>query len=165
MKIEKDNEKIIIYLNKKNKIKIDTNNDENLEKKFKQLFKKLKEIYNIDMSGCIEITIYNNETYGNILEITKEEIEYFEYYDAIDMKITISKYNDILYKIDNIENIDGDIYTYNGEIYLRPKKNEFQQIGKIIENSEIIYGRKCYEILKKAKKNHKFAKQKQNMYN
>ncbi len=166
MKIEEKQNKLIIYLNKNNNLKIDLNNKINLEKKFQELFSKIKKIYAIDMSGSFEITIYNNEYYGNIIEIEKEELEYFEYYDTIDMKITLSKYNEILYKMENIEkNISkkSKIYTYNGEIYLKPLKN--QLIGLLEENGEIIYGKKSYDILKKAKEVHKVDKKIQNMYN
>ena len=54
------------------------------------------------------------------MEIEKDESEYYEYYDAIDININISKYNEILYKINNFqkEQLETcDIYIYKGDTY------------------------------------------------
>lgn len=154
MKIENKDNNLIVFLNKKIAPKIDFTNKIDLEKYFQKLFIKLNNIYELDLCGSFEINIYNN-AYGIILEITKKDIEYFDYYDEVDMKITISKYNDVLYKLNNYnDEIEKtcELYTYNGIIYAYPKNDNFQKLGKLIENSEIIYGKKCHQIKKKLKK-------------
>lgn len=152
MKIEEKDNNLIVFLNIKPKI--DFSNKSDLQKYFQKLFLKLNNIYELDLCGSYEIDIYNNN-YGIILEIKKQDIEYFEYYDGIDMKITVSKYNDVLYKIKNYnEQLEKtcELYMYNGTIYAKPKNQNFQKIGILIENSEIIYGKECFQIKKKLKK-------------
>ena len=148
MKIEKQDNNLIVFFNEKTAPK--NINKIELEKYFQKMFNKLNNIYNLDLNGNYEINIYKNK-YGVILEIKKEEIEYFDYYDTIDMHLNISKYNDILYKTTNIIK-DTNIYAYKGEIYIEPIEIEFNKLGQIIENSEIIYGEKAYNIKKRGKK-------------
>ena len=116
---------------------------------------KLNTIYELDLYGSYEINIYKNKIYGIILEIKEQENPYLDYYNGIDMKITISKYNDFIYKVNNyykeLKN-NCEIYTLDGIIYAIPKKDEFQKLGILIENSEIIYGKQCNQIKKRAKK-------------
>ena len=154
MKIEEKDNKLIVFLNKKNKKDFNFKDKIKLEKKFQSLFLKLKKIYNLEISGTYDIEIYIIEKYGLILEIEKQE-EYINYCDYVDMNIKISKYNEIIYKLKNYEkNIinSSTIYVYSDELYIVPKKNEFQLIGQIIENSEIIYGKEAKKIKAKAKK-------------
>lgn len=156
MKIEKRDNKLIVFLNEKIKKDFDFKDKIDLEKKFQSLFSKLNKIYNLEISGNYDIEIYNIEEYGLILEIEQQE-EYMSYYDYIDMNINISKYDEILYKLNNFEKTilsNSTIYIYSDEIYVTPKKNEFQLIGQIIENSEIIYGKNAHKIKTKAKKIH-----------
>lgn len=148
MKIEKQDNNLIVFFNEKTAPK--NLNKIELEKYFQKMFNKLNNIYNLDLNGNYEINIYKNK-YGVILEIKKEEIEYFDYYDTIDMHLNISKYNDILYKTTNIMK-DTNIYAYKGEIYIEPMEIDFNKLGLIIENSEIIYGEKAYFIKKRGKK-------------
>lgn len=150
MKIEKHDDNLVVFLNKKIAPK-NINNKIELEKNFQKIFNKLNNIYNLDLNGNYEINIYDNKEYGIILEIKKEEIEYFDYYDTIDMHLNISKYKDILYKTTNIIK-NTNIYEYKGELYIEPIDIEFNKLGILIENGEIIYGKKAYIIKKKGKK-------------
>ena len=150
MKIEKNDNNLIVFLNKKISPKIDLNNKIELEKNFQKLFKKLNDIYDLKLNGSYEMDIYLNKEYGMILELQKEEIEYFDYYDTIDMHLNLSKYDEILYKTNDI--IQNNMYIYNGEIYIEPQDTDFKTLGIIIENSEIIYGKKAHIIKKKGKK-------------
>ncbi len=155
MKIEKKDNNLIVFLNKKNIPQIDLNNKIELEKNFQKIFNKLNTIYDMEINGYYDINMYNNEQYGMILEIKQKDSDYFEYYDTVDMNITLSKYKDILYKIENFNKkiIDNStIYIYKGEIYIEPKNIEFQKLGLIIENSEIIYGKKTNTIKNNGKK-------------
>lgn len=154
MKIEEKDNNLIVFLNKKIAPKIDFSNKIDLERYFQKLFSKLNSIYELDLCGSYEINIYNTD-YGIILEIKSQDIEYYDYYSGIDMKIAMSKYNDILYKINNYNEELKQIcefYIYDGTIYASPKNDEFQKLGILIENSEIIYGKTCYQIKKNARK-------------
>ena len=128
MKIEEKNNNLIVFLNEQNKQKFNLNSKIELEKNFKNLFEKINTIYNLNISGSYDIQIYNNE-YGIIFEIKQEEKDYFDYYNTIDMHIEISKYKDILYKIENYnKQIEQqcELYLYKGEIYAYTKNNNFQ---------------------------------------
>jgi hypothetical protein len=157
MKIEKKDNTLIVFLNKKIISRINLNNRIEQEKSFQKIFDRLNTIYNLEINGQYEINMYNNEQYGIILEIKQKESEYFDYYDTIDMNIIISKYNDIIYRVENLYKVENtDIYIYNGEIYIEPKNIKFEKLGLIMENSEIIYGKKANIIKKKGKRlNHK----------
>ena len=154
MKIKEEDNNLIVFLNNKTIKQTDFSNKINLEKNFQKLFSKLNNIYELNLSGRYNITIYNT-AYGLIIEMQKQDIEYFDYYDEIDMNITISKYTDIIYKIKNYNKIFKEyceFYIKDDSIYALPKKEEFQKLGILIENSEIIYGKKCNDIKKTAKK-------------
>lgn len=155
MKIEKRNDKLIVFLNKKISPKLDLSNKLDLEKYFQKLFTKLNNIYELDISGSYDVNIFNNKIYGMILEIKQQDTEYFDYYDEIDMKITVSKNDEIIYKIngyyEQLKN-NCEFYSYNGIIYASPKKINFQKLGILIEHSEIIYGKECEKIKKNAQK-------------
>lgn len=153
MKIDKQDNNLIVFLNKKMTEKIDFTNKINLEKYFQKLFIRLNNIYELDMHGSYEITIYNN-SYGVILEIKEQDIEYFDYYNEIDMNLNISKNNEIIYKLTGEipNNKNYNIYMYNGDIYIKPTKMDFITLGILIENSEIIYGKNASKILNQATK-------------
>lgn len=160
MKIERINENnIIVFLNKyklKEKIIISSNY---LEEYFRTLFKILKNKYNIEISGYYSITLYQDNIYGAIIDIKKDFVDYFDYYDnQVDMKIDIVKDSLILYRIDSLSILKEktyefiNIYLYDNNIYIKPKKNiGGVDLGDIIENSTIIYGDICNKILKVGK--------------
>ena len=56
-------------------------------------------------------------------------------------------YGLIIYDVNRVCNL----YVYNGSIYISPCNVDFYSLGLIIENSEIIYGKECFDILKNAK--------------
>ncbi len=155
MKIEKRENKLIVFLNTKTSEKFNFKNKIELEKEFQKLFSKLNKIYDLEICGNYNIEIYNIKQYGIILEIEKQNEEYFSYCDYIDMNLNISKYNDILYKIKNYDKeilYNSIMYINKGEIYIIPRNSEFQTIGKTVENCEIIYGKEAYKIKKISKK-------------
>lgn len=154
MKIEKRDNKLIVFLNKKESEKFNFENKINLEKQFQKMFSKMNKIYNLEISGNYNIEIYNIKQYGMILEI-KQEIEEYYNYDYIDMNINISKYNEILYRLKNYDKElirNNTTYVNKGEIYIETKNNNFHFIGQILENSEIIYGKEAKNIKKTSKK-------------
>ena len=73
-----------------------------LEDKFHDIFLSLRNLYDIQVEGYYKIDIYKNKYYGMIVEIKKEEIDYFDYFDnQIDMRISIHDDNLILYEFDD----------------------------------------------------------------
>ena len=160
MKIERiDENTIIVFLNKmkiKEKLLLSNNY---LEKYFRSLFQVLKEKYQMDISGYYNITLYQDSLYGVIMEIQKEFSDYFDYYDnQVDMKIDVSKDGCILYQLDSFSLLNKDDYShlytyiYDEKIYVKPKKNISQiGLGRVIENSTIIYGDLSKQVLRKGK--------------
>lgn len=160
MKIEKLNEdNFIVFLNK-----LYLNNNEIELKKdfeiyFKKLFKVLNDFYNIEISGYYDIIIYCDKIYGYILDIKKEHIDFYDYYDDhIDMKITINYNQKFVFKINDYSVLDEVTLNYchvvkdKKTIYLMPKKTINQYaLGNLIENSTIIYGDSAQIIVRKSK--------------
>lgn len=141
---------LIVFLNQKEIEKINFENQKELKKYFKNLFLKIKKIYNIKLKGSYEIIMYIDKKMGIILEMKKEKIEYFEYEDeVIDMKIKQEE-NEFIFEIENnIEKIKNKINTFirKNKIYVKPKKlNQIEQ-GILLENSKIIYGEKLKKII------------------
>lgn len=161
MKIECiDENNIIVFLNKlKVKDKLLLSN-EYLENYFRNLFKILKDKYQISINGYYAVTLYQDSLYGVILDIEKEFTDYFDYFDnQVDMKIDVDKNSTFLYKISSLSVFNKDIlsstiiYLYNGELYIKPKKTINQlELGHLIENGTIIYGNLCNRVLKYGKK-------------
>lgn len=161
MKIERiDENNIIVFLNKikvKDKLLLSSTY---LENYFRNLFKILKNKYQINISGYYAVTLYQDSIYGVIVDIKKEFTDYFDYFDSqVDMKIDIDKNSIFLYRLNPLSVVNENIfsstyvYLYNGEIYLKPKKNIDQlEIGFLVENGTIIYGDICNKILKYGKK-------------
>lgn len=160
MKIEKlDDDNLIVFLNnlylKKNSFTLKNN----LEKYFKSLFIKLNEFYDIEIKGFYNINIYQDKLFGIILEIKKEDLDFYSYYDDhIDMKIRIMKKEKFVFVLDKFSMLNKNIldyckiYKYNNSFYVIPKKTISDvNIGIILENSKILYGEDAYKIINKAK--------------
>lgn len=151
-------DKFIVFLNKSNIEDIDFKNDEQLEQYFKNIFSILNKRYNIELNGYYNIDIYKDNNYGIIIEIENEDMDYYNYFNQIDMKINVSKTNSFLYEI-KYEFLDNSLlenvvcYKYFDKIYLKIKENVEDFIfSKILEFSDIIYGEKTNEILRYSKK-------------
>lgn len=159
MKVERlTDDKLIVFLNK---IYLKKNNfslKNNLEKYFKNLFIKLSEFYDIEIKGFYDITIYQDYSFGVILEIVKEDLDLYGYYDDhIDMKIKIMKKEKIMFCLDRLGLVDSKtlnccrLYFYQDKFYIVPKRTITDiNMGIILENSKILYGEKVLKILNKA---------------
>lgn len=143
-----DENNIVIFLNKLNIQDINFEDREQLESYFRKLFNMLNNNYNLKISGFYYIYIYVNDIYGIIIEMDKQVIDFIEFYNnQIDMHITIIKNAKVLYEIkdpffldDNTKN-KVEIYTYKGNIFLMVKEDlDNITMGRIIENSNIVYG-------------------------
>ncbi len=155
MKIDVRGNNLIVFLNSRVSSKIDFFDKMGLEDYFRDLFLKFKDIYSIDVSGSYNIEVFIDKSYGVILNIQKDNMDFFDYYDdSIDMKITISRCGNFLYKLigDVGSVIDScDVYYFDGDIYIRPHGVNFLQMGYILENSLIIYGDESDFVVKKGK--------------
>ena len=146
--INKDN-KIIVFLNKQINFK-----QINLEKYFKKLFIKFKNNYHMELYGYYNINIYIDKFYGSVIEIENEDLDYYNYFNQIDMEVKLNE-NVFLYEIDyeylnkNIIN-NSNIYKLKDKIYIQIKDNNI--LNKILEYSNIIYGEKINYILRNSKK-------------
>ena len=160
MKLELFNlENMTIYLSKDYLKKINFNLNENVEKQFKNLFRKIKNIYNINLSGYYEVIVYINDIYGMIIELEKDTDEYIKIFgDTVDMKITFKFDSSIFYELEdyisfNINNYN--LYYYNNKFYLELLKDssfEYLEYLKLLESSSIIYGKGIEDLQNKIKK-------------
>ena len=159
MKVEKlDDGKLIVFLNnlylKKNSFSLKNN----LEKYFKNLFIKLNEFYDIEIKGFYDINIYQDNLFGIVLELEKEDLDFYGFYDDhIDMKIRIMKKEKFIFQLDQFSMLNKTIldyckiYKYKNKFYVVPKRTTDDiNIGFILENSKIIYGEEAYRIINKA---------------
>ena len=143
---------IIIYINKNIIKNIDLNDKEKIER----LIKKINQKYNIELCGYYNALIYVDKTYGLIIEIIKEELEYMDYFNN-DLEINIEIIEDsFLYKIEDIYSaqklLDKTIIRkYKDNLYLETKNVENIELGIIIENSKITYGNEAKEVKIKGK--------------
>lgn len=135
MHVENFKDKLIIYINKK------INLDE-----ISSIVLKSKNL-GIDIKEYDNITIYEDDILGTILELTNENEEYFT---SFDMNISVSKENTFLLKIEDYIDIDlkCDIYKYKNNYYMQIKENNYIKLGQLLEHTKIIYG----SIVKKIKK-------------
>ena len=112
MRLETDNDKIIVYLKKELIGSIDFSDMDNLENYFKNIFLKLKNIYEIELKGYYNINVYIDKIYGIVLELIQENIEYGEYFNQIEMRI-IPINTTFLYLIDDLIKIENtNLYYY-----------------------------------------------------
>jgi len=141
-----DDINMIIFLNRLYILDIDFKQPENIEKYFKNLLKKLSDYYDINISGYYEINVYIDKFYGVVLELEKQELEYYGYFDdEVDMQIIIHD-KDFIYEIKDYFWIDDELkkktklYKYKSKLYLfiNEKINDLE-LGKILEHSKIIY--------------------------
>lgn len=129
-----------------------------LESYFKSLFSKLKKYYNINISGYYNIDVYIDDNYGLVMNLKKEEIEYYDYFDnQIDMRIAL-KNNKFLYNIiDTFLNNDllgsnNIVYLYNGKYYIDIMDNiNAEVMMKLVEFSNIIFDEEVDDIRKSKK--------------
>lgn len=155
MKIETKEDGYTIYVRLSKKENINFTDQEELENYFRQLFINLKDYYNIELSGFYNIHVYYNQYYGVIIDMSREEIEYFDYFDdKLDMKISISKENLFLYKLDFLDFYcnhlltKSPIYEYLGDLYINLCENLSNiDMGRLLESSTILYGEKALAVV------------------
>ncbi|MEG0025904.1 MAG: hypothetical protein RR847_02000 [Bacilli bacterium] len=138
---------------------IDFANRIDIEIYFKELFKKLKKFYNLDIKGFYDILIYTDKYYGTLILLKQEIVEYDDYFDNhIDMHFSIKEYSSFLYELTDLFFLENKvldnvlIYFFNDHIYVRIiKKMDDIEMGRLIENSKIIYDDYINEVIKYGK--------------
>ncbi len=138
MKINIDDNKIVIYINKKN-LKINYLNKQLLEDYVKDLILKIKKIYKVKIAGSYEVSIYENRFYGIIMEFVKiESLDFFP--DLIDLKLNILYDSDIYLELDDYFLIKKykEVYYFKDKYYL--------SINNMLSKDRIILSEFCNYI-------------------
>ena len=151
LRIERIDDHIILYLNK---AYMDINEDE-IEDSLSDIFFSIKKNYLSDLNGYYDTKIYIDRYYGIIIDMKKEEIDFFDYYDdQIDMRTTIKKAI-FLYQIEDNYWFDLDkvtIYIYGGNIYVQINEAiNKKEMMELLEHSIICY-QDTEKIIKYGKK-------------
>lgn len=129
-----------------------------LEDKFRDIFVYLRNLYNIEVEGYYKIDIYKDKYYGIVVEINKEEIDYFDYFDnQIDMRISIHDDNVILYEFDDYFSIPSnlleklDLYLFNNKLYGTLIDNITKMEGAYLQEYSLsfVYGSMTRYIIQK----------------
>lgn len=156
--IIKNSNDFVVLIYKDNINKIDFNDKNELERYFEELFFKIKKRYDLEVSGFYKINIYIDEIYGVIITVCKDENEYFDYINSVDMQISKPINISFLYKIKDLFLIDKNIYNkihiyyYRNNYYIKIiEKIKYCDYIKLIELSDIVYENIDY-ILKNSKK-------------
>lgn len=143
MKIIFDNGHLTIFLNNLYLKDINLNKKEVIEIFLNELTNKLKFYYDITLKGFINVWLYLDKNYGLVIKIEKEELEYFDYNEALDMNIKIKEVS-FLYELKEVLNKTFlnkfIIYKYRDNFYLKPKQKLSDiDMGILLENTKIIY--------------------------
>ncbi len=103
-------------------------NKEKLEEELKRIFLKLERFYHINVSGFYHVILYHDSNYGIVLNVEKEEIDYYQFsIREIDLRIQIEE-NPFLYKIEDYYYLTpsllkkGEVYSYHNDFYYIIKK-------------------------------------------
>ena len=134
-----------IYLKKEIIKDIDFKDKENLENYLKKIFRILKDKYDIKIEGYYEIDAYIDNNYGVILNLNREDFDYYDYFkNQVDMKISIID-NEFLYEVEDIPKSllnKVNVIIEDDKIYLKiNKKLKDIEMMKLLESSKIIYDR------------------------
>ena len=138
MKREIIGEKVVLYLYNYFFKSLDR---DNITKEIKDIFIRLIKYYKLKINGIYEVLVYENKSYGTILEIVKLE-ELLFHPDLIDIKVKIFKDINIYLKTNNYFILDKfkDIYYKDNNYYIYIKN--INNIINIIEFIDIIYNEK-----------------------
>ena len=114
MKIERiDENNIIVFLNKmkiKERLLLSSSY---LEQYFRNVFQMLQKKYQVNINGYYTVTLYQDSIYGVIVDIKKDFVDYFDYYEnQVDMKIEVSKSTNFLYKLDGLSFLTDQVYSF-----------------------------------------------------
>lgn len=148
---------IVIFLDKVYLQNLDLTNQNVIEKKLIKLINKIQNKYTIDLNGYYNVYIHKDINYGLIIDMQKEDLEYIDYFNnQLELNIEVVE-DSFLYKIEDIFTISKNllnkfiIYKKGYIFYLKPKADLSNiELGTILENAEIIYGKEAKTIKQKS---------------
>lgn len=126
-----------------------------VEKYFKKVLLQLKDLYKIDIKGFYNIYAYIDLDEGIVLEIKKEDIDYYDSFHQLELRI-IKENTIFLYEIDDIiDFLDKNltIYNYDNSFYVRNNycslNYDLYEFGKLVykDTANIIENGKKVTIL------------------
>lgn len=134
-----DEDEYKIYINEKYLPKLDYSNNNELGKYIKEIILKIKKIYNVILEGFYEINVYFVGLFGMILEI--KNIDSYPS-KTIDLRIIVHSDSDIYLRVKRPELIinKSKINYYKDNFYINVEQINENDINKVLESSEIIYG-------------------------
>ena len=144
MNIKFTNELVLdIYIKKELIDNIDFNNKEDLQKYLKNLFKTLKNKYDVVIEGFYDITVYVDKYYGVVIHMEKDDVEYYDYFkNQVDMRI-ITIDTSFLYLVEDIPNDlinKVDVTIIDQDIYLKIKEELSKvEMMKLLEISKVVF--------------------------
>ena len=150
MKLEIHNDEIIVIIKDNNISKVDFTDMVSVEKYFRKILLKLKDLYEIDIKGFYNICADIDLKEGIVLEIKKETLDYYDSFHQLELRI-VKENVEFLYEVDNIfefVNKKFDIYCYNNRFYVR---NNYDDICYSLYE----FGSLIYKETKKIKENGK----------
>ena len=151
MKINFTNSTYILYLLNSYIKDVDFNNKDEIEKYLKEIFTIIGDRYNTLITGFFEINIYLNDSFGVIIEIEKDNLDYYDLFtNKIEMQVSIIENANLFLEIDDILNNDiylkYHLYKDNGKYYINV--DHINEIS-IYEEGKLIYGNIADKIAKK----------------
>lgn len=139
MKVEIHNDNIIVIIKDNNISQVDFNDMVSVEKYFRKILLKLKDLYEIDIKGFYNIYAYIDLEEGIVLEIKKEVIDYYDTFHQLELRI-VKENVEFLYEVDNIlefMNKKFEIYCYNDRFFIR---NNYDDISyRLYEFGNLVY--------------------------
>lgn len=149
MKLLVNGDNFIVFLSKK-LINCESFEDPDLVNDFlKEIILKLRQYFLLNVFGYYNVIAHLDDNYGIILELEKEDLEYFEYTDdQIDMNVKVKK-EVFLYEIEDFNYLQDKYFFYKEKdrIFLKPEVISDVELGQILEYSKIIYGKEALEII------------------
>ena len=140
MKVDSSKDKITIYTYKKE----DSNN---INDYIKELILRLKKKYKINIFGFYEINIYINDKVGMIIDIIKDDEDYF--YDLLDLKIKVYENSPVYLKFnDYFLNDEFKFKILDNYYYIDVENISKEKFLSMIEFCNLVYGEDL-EILNK----------------
>lgn len=121
-----------------------------------KLINKITDKYGIKLNNYIEVKIYIDKFYGIIIKLQKDDLDYFDYFSSeLDMNIEIIK-DEFIYEPEDIYKLKSilDKFTIiknNEKLYLKGDNISNIQIGIVLENSKILFGKEASIIKNKGK--------------
>jgi len=139
MKLEMQEDNLLLTFKESEIKKINFEDINKIETYFRATLLKLKEIYNIDIKGFYNIYAYVDPKEGMILKLEKENIDYYDSFHQLEMRI-LKEDVTFLYEVDDVlalpyENLD--IYVYQNKFYVKRKNDK--KVYSLYEFGRIIY--------------------------